>query len=79
MRRFIGHKSGPVGQDDMYINIYHHVFRWSQSMADEAPPGFPLEDFQWPHGGEVEEVPVPVANISCHFGPCYSALQCHVT
>ena len=33
MRRFIGHKSGPVGQDDMYINIYHHVFPWPQSMA----------------------------------------------
>eukprot|EP00434_Breviolum_minutum_P008476 symbB.v1.2.007479.t1/scaffold410.1/size210127/6 len=41
----------------------------------QAPPGFPLEDFQWPHGGEVEEVPVPVANISCHFGPCILALS----
>lgn len=35
MRRFIGHKSGPVGQDDMYINIFITTFSPGpkQSMA----------------------------------------------
>ena len=35
----------------------------------QAPPGFPMSEFQWEQGPEEA---VPRADIACHFGPCNS-------